>query len=520
MLELITQTGNVSIRDANQDYALTHKYSGMDTLHFDINLEDPVFPLLSVEGLVYETTERQTYLIKGIDAGSTTAAVDCELMLDDWKGAMYLQYSNHTATLPDTLNPALPKGWTIAWEAVFYETAELNLEGGTPLDIFLEAQNKFDCAMRFDTERRICRIYRPYETPLGTTVLCEGASLLCRPQYVGQSAGLATRLYPIGANGLTIGSVNGGKDYIEDHRFTDKVICALWQDERYTIPKNLMAAAKKKLAALAMPSISWELSLFDLYRLDPEQWPEQQVGLLYQVQFQYGGRQVSALCVEETIHPHRPEHNSIIIGTVPANVISELKGLSQELRDPNSGYNSMQAAAVKNATEKIVGSSGGHVVLVLNDDGKPEELCVLTDTEDIATAKSLWRWNEGGLGHSDTGYNGEYSLALTKDGGIVADRITTGTLNARNVKLSGRFAVFHGETLGGYIGYMAGSDGVDATNGIGVSNAAGDCYVVATDKGVRMQAGSTRMYIVKNGDAHIQGNLHITGTVDAKNIGS
>lgn len=520
MLELITQDGNVSIQDAGQDYAVTHKYSGMDTLHFEIDPEDPVFSQLVVEALVYETTERQTYLIKGIDAGGTAAAVDCELMLDAWKADMFLKYSNHTATLPDTLNPVLPGGWTIAWEAVFSEEAELNLEGGTPLDVFLGAQDKFDCAMRFDTEQRVCRIYRPHETPLGSAVLCEGASLLCRPQYVGRSSELVTRLYPIGANGLTIGSVNGGKDYIEDHSFTDKVICTLFQDERYTIPQNLMAAAKKKLASLAMPSVSWELSLFDLYRLDPEMWPDQQVGLLYRVQFQYGGRLVSALCVEETVHPHRPEHNSVFIGAVPANAISDLKGLSQELRDPNSGYSRRQAAAVKNATEKIVGSSGGHVVLVLDDDGKPEELCVLTDTEDITTAKSLWRWNEGGLGHSDTGYNGEYSLALTKDGGIVADRITTGTLNARNVNLSGRFAVFHGETLGGYTGYMAGADGVDLTNGIGVSNAAGDCYVVATDKGVRMQAGSTRMYIVKNGDAHIQGNLHVTGRIDAKNIGS
>lgn len=200
--------------------------------------------------------------------------------------------------------------------------------------------------------------------------------------------------------------------------------------------------------------------------------------------------------------------------------MSSLKGVTEDLRGPNSDYHTRHAAAVENATKKIVGSSGGHVVLVLDDDGKPEELCVLTDTEDISTARSLWRWNEGGLGHSSNGYNGDYTLALTKDGGIVADRITTGTLNAEIVDLSGRFSVYSGRTLGGFVGYMSGSDGVDITNGIGVSNAAGDCYVVATDKGVRMQAGSTRMYLVKNGDAHIQGDLHVTGTVDAQNIGS
>lgn len=518
MLELITTSGTVSILDMEQDYAVTHKYSGMDTLRFDISLEDPAYGLLGVEGVIHETTENQTYIIKGIDAGESQAAVNCTLALDDWRADMYLHYSNHTASLEQTLEPVLPKGWSLVWEARPSESETLNLEGGTPLDIFLGAQDKFDCAMRFDTATRVCQIYAPHQSPLGKTVLTEGGSLLCRPQYVGKSTGLVTRLYPLGANGLTVESANGGKAYIEDHSFTDKVICDIWQDERYTIPENLLAAAKKKLATLAVPFISWELSLADLYRLDPAQWPEHRVELFRSVSFQYGDKQITALCVEEEIHPHRPEHNTVYIGAVPASAMGTLGSLSEDLRDPNSAYNGRHAAAVANATKKIVGSSGGHVVLVLDGDGKPEELCVLTDTEDISTAQSLWRWNEGGLGHSDSGYNGEYTLALTKDGGIVADRITTGTLNAEYVNLAGRFSVFCGGTLGGYIGYMAGSTGTDTTNGIGVCDATGECYVIATDEGVRMQAGSTRMYIVKNGDAHIQGNLHVSGKVEAKNI--
>lgn len=518
MLELITASGNISIRDMEQDYTVTHKYSGVDTLHFELSPEDPAYGLLEVEGLVHETTEDQTYVIHGIDAGTDRAAVDCELALDDWKADMYLGYSNHTASLEQTLEPVVPTGWSIVWEARCSGVEELNLEGGTPLDIFLGAQDKFDCAMRFDTKEQICRIYMPHQSPLGNTVLTEGAALLCRPQYVGKSTGLVTRLYPIGANGLTVEAANGGVAYIENHSFTDKVICDVWQDERYTIPEHLLAAARKKLKTLAVPAISWELSLADLYRLDPEQFPEHRVELFRSVSFQYGDRTISALCVQEEIHPHRPEHNTVYIGAVPASAMGTLGSLAEDLRDPNSAYNGRHAAAVTNATKKIVGSSGGHVVLVLDADGKPEELCVLTDTEDIATAQSLWRWNEGGLGHSTSGYNGEYSLALTKDGGIVADRITTGTLNADFVNLAGRFSVFSGSTLGGYIGFMAGSTNLDITDGIGICDASGECYMIATNEGVRMQAGSTRIYIVKNGDAHIHGNLHVTGTVDAKNI--
>ena len=50
------------------------------------------------------------------------------------------------------------------------------------------------------------------------------------------------------------------------------------------------------------------------------------------------------------------------------------------------------------------------------------------DAPNISEAVNIWRWNSGGLGFSRNGYNGPYELAITNDGAIVADFITTGTL--------------------------------------------------------------------------------------------
>ena len=69
---------------------------------------------------------------------------------------------------------------------------------------------------------------------------------------------------------------------------------------------------------------------------------------------------------------------------------------------------------------------GGYVVL--NPAEKPQEILIL-DTPTIDEAVNVWRWNSGGLGYSSTGYNGEYSLAMTMDGAIVADFISAGILN-------------------------------------------------------------------------------------------
>ncbi len=90
-------------------------------------------------------------------------------------------------------------------------------------------------------------------------------------------------------------------------------------------------------------------------------------------------------------------------------------------------------AAVNHATDMITGGLGGYVVMVLNANGQPQEICIL-NKPDIATADKVWRWNKNGLGHSNSYYNGTYDLAMTADGQIVADRITTGTLTANIIK--------------------------------------------------------------------------------------
>jgi len=86
----------------------------------------------------------------------------------------------------------------------------------------------------------------------------------------------ATVLYAYGKNGLSIADFNNGKPYLEDYswyvsqgislteakqRYRKEYI---WQDDRFLLTANLLEAAKKKLAELSQPSISYECSVIDL----------------------------------------------------------------------------------------------------------------------------------------------------------------------------------------------------------------------------------------------------------------
>ena len=435
MLELILEGKALPLNLQNGDYGVTRRLSGVNTLEAVLPAQDPVALILREELLIRETWENRLYRIKGIQIQGDTAEFSARLRLDDWEATAVTYFHSKNASISAALGKILPAGWTVNDAALNSNLADITMEyGGTPLDIALAIQEVYGCAMDFDPEDRVLTVTYPHAGALTDTVLTQGADLREIPSYTGKSTDLVTRVYPVGANGLTIEKVNNGKAFVENHSYTDRVIAKVWKDERYEIPEHLRDAAQAMVDALAVPETAWEIRIYDLYRRDPGKWQGHRAVLGEKVTVSWGGRKLSALVVEEVVHPGRPEENTLCIGSVPATAIGALGQLKETISDPNSSFNSEREAAIANATKLISGSRGGHVVTVLDEDGKPEELCILSDSEDISTAQSLWRWNEGGLGHSDTGYNGPFTLALTKDGAIVADRITVGTLNAGVLK--------------------------------------------------------------------------------------
>ena len=99
-------------------------------------------------------------------------------------------------------------------------------------------------------------------------------------------------------------------------------------------------------------------------------------------------------------------------------------------------YKTLEQAII-DSTNKITGNSGGYVELRdTNGDGKPDEILIL-DTEDVLAATKVWRWNKSGLGYAENAsgnaYAGPYRTAITADGKINADFITTGSLDAERI---------------------------------------------------------------------------------------
>lgn len=162
---------------------------------------------------------------------------------------------------------------------------------------------------------------------------------------------------------------------------------------------------------------------------------------------------VTAKCIETVWDVIEERYISTSFGDASANIADTIVA-AQKAIDEKPSTTVMQQA-IDQATELITGNLGGYVVLHdSNGDGKPDEILIMDDP-DITQAVKVWRWNQAGLGYSSTGYAGPYGLAMTANGEIVADFITTGTLNANLIKA-------------GVIEDAAGNSTIDMSNGAAV----------------------------------------------------
>lgn len=113
------------------------------------------------------------------------------------------------------------------------------------------------------------------------------------------------------------------------------------------------------------------------------------------------------------------------IGTIQSNIGTSININAQKVEQINP--TSILQSARDNATEQITSAMGGYIVKTQTD-------LYIMDTDDVTTAQKVWRWNLNGLGYSSTGINGTYQTAMTADGQIVADMITTGTMSAERIE--------------------------------------------------------------------------------------
>lgn len=264
-----------------------------------------------------------------------------------------------------------------------------------------------------------------------------------------------TRLYPLGAKQtdsekrLTIGTVNGGKDYIEDSALVAKygVISGTQTWDDVTQASILKTKATAYLKNANKDKKQYKITAVDLSTIDMN-FERFELGCWYRVVNPLMGIDEDLRIIGITINLDNPEQSELTFGdkfeTMTGFMTAKTKSLQTAI--DNSEFRNRQVidSKIENATKLITGAEGGHVILDPSE--KPERILIM-DTADINTCKSCIQLNKNGLGFwksSDGGSakTGPYTNAWTIDGNLVASFITVLTLTGLKINNgSGTFKV-------------------------------------------------------------------------------
>ncbi len=83
-------------------------------------------------------------------------------------------------------------------------------------------------------------------------------------QWVIDTTSLITRLYAVGADGMTFANINDGKPYVEDFTYTGEIRIKTLDCSNFTNPYQMLEFANMRLADYAAPRISYVLKAMDL----------------------------------------------------------------------------------------------------------------------------------------------------------------------------------------------------------------------------------------------------------------
>ena len=152
------------------------------------------------------------------------------------------------------------------------------------------------------------------------------------------------------------------------------------------------------------------------------------------VEFAALGVSAKAKCCKTVYNVLLDRYDTIELGDARRNISDTIAKQQQAINAVASQpVSTAVQAAISAATALITGNKGGYVVFHSTTGGKQPDEILIMDTPDIETAVNVWRWNKSGLGHSSTGYNGPYELAITQDGAINANFMTLGGMDAARI---------------------------------------------------------------------------------------
>ena len=235
---------------------------GDETLDFYYPASGPWLGQIAAE--CYVRTDRQEYVVKAVEKSTTSAwrKISCALNIEELEGTPFQDFETVEQTVKAAAEFALAgTGWTVEADADITKKRTIRKEDDTTAwEVIKQIVDTYRVELEIDAVNKRLLFHTRRGRVRGAYFI---ERLNLRSLGVKTSSyGFYTRLIPIGKDGLQLWQ--DGKNYIDNHQYSDKTITAIWRDERYTVTAALLEDAQARLDEASTPARAYTAELVDL----------------------------------------------------------------------------------------------------------------------------------------------------------------------------------------------------------------------------------------------------------------
>lgn len=274
---------------------------------------------------------------------------------------------------------------------------------------------------------------------------------------------------------VTIASVNGGNEFYEDWSLINMYgrIEKVKEWGEIDDPDLLYSTVKKYMSDSLLDDLSLELSVLDLHDLNADIDAFNLLDRVHCISEPHGLDRYLPL-TKLDIDLNNPANTKISLNTEKrkdlTNMLRDTTKEVAEVEDLMPDADTILEKAQKEAAKLINACTNGYITIVHNEDHASE--LIISERQNWRDGGKYWRWNYNGLGFFVN--DEQVAVAMTMDGQIVANAITTGEMSAARIKggtlTLGNYDNINGELVildskGNQIGKWD-MDGIIAENGL------------------------------------------------------
>ena len=291
-----------------------------------ISFKMPRTELARIKEEYYIRTPDNEFIIKelSVDTHDDMVKVVAKINVEELKGTPVKYFETVEKNPYSCISLALsycPGGWIVRTNITKRRT--LRQSQKTVWDIIKSALDLYMAEMSIDAINKIITI----ESHIGED---KGAYFmedlnLSQLQVESDTYNLVTRIYPVGKDGLTIEEVNDGIPYVENHKYSNKVLAAYWEDNRYTIAENLRDDALEKLETLAFPTRSYNAAVIDLATISGLDATSYKVGDTVWLKSKTANTNEKHRIISMKSYPQSPEENTCVLSTNLSSLVTMME---------------------------------------------------------------------------------------------------------------------------------------------------------------------------------------------------